>query len=92
MIELEASDFIAELSTAMVVDGSTISAVVGGIEQKRHKVSGMLIETMQITSIAMDFGPAVVGQVLSVNGVEWEVDEAIRESSSLIVVNLSRPL
>lgn len=91
MINLEASAFLNELSVTVVVDSAPISAIVDGVEQKRHEVSGLMVETMQLTAVALDFGPATVGQLLDVAGVEWEV-EAVRRESSLVVVSLTRNL
>ena len=91
MITLEVSGLFPELATTMVVDGSTILVIVGEIEQKRHEISGLMVETMQLTAVALEFGPVAVGQEVEIDGVLWEV-EAVRRESSLVVVSLMRNL
>lgn len=91
MIALEVSALFSELSTTVVVDGAPISAIVDAVEQKRHEVSGLMVETMQLTAVALEFGPATVGQEVEIDGVLWEV-EAVKRASALVVVNLVRNL
>lgn len=91
MIALEVSALFSELSTTVVVDGAPISAIVDAVEQKRHEVSGLMVETMQLTAVALEFGPATVGQEVEIDGVLWEV-EAVKRASALVVVSLMRNL
>jgi len=91
MIEIETTTLFPELATTVIVDGVSLAAITGMVEQKHHEVSGLLVETMQLTALAMEIGSVTVGQLMDVEDVEWEV-EAVQRVSTILVVVLIRNL
>jgi hypothetical protein len=91
MLELETSEVLSEMATGIVVDGVSVQAIVGITEQKRHEISGLMVETLRLVAVALALGPVAVGQLITVDGVDWEV-EAVRRSANMVVVNLARNL
>ena len=91
MITLEAAGLFPELGLSVVVDGVPLTALIDQVEQKRHEISGLMVETMQLTAVALELGPVNVGQLLDVDDVEWEV-EAVTRTGNMVVVSLVRNL
>lgn len=82
--------FSVERKDTLLINGVSVDVIAGRTQQKRMEFDGAVVETRELLLRYSDFPSLYVGEEMTVDGIEWFIDDLLQVDDACVSVSLAR--